>query len=98
MAERRSGDGTTACVRAGLSRRAREIRLELYGEGGAAVLAEAIGVPVATWLNFEAGVAVPAEVVLRFLDATAASPRWLLDGRGDRYLVGRYDAAPFGPN
>lgn len=68
-----------------LSRRAREVRVDLYGEGGTATLAEALGVPTQTWTDFEAGAAIPAEVVLRFLLVTGARPAWLLRGDGPRY-------------
>jgi hypothetical protein len=33
-------------------------------------------------------VTVPAEVILRFIDATFVEPRWLLSGQGDKYRAG----------
>jgi hypothetical protein len=41
---------------------------------------------VRTWTNYERGVTIPAEVILKLIDATGVSPGWLLTGRGDRYL------------
>jgi hypothetical protein len=41
--------------------------------------------PTRTWLNYERGVTIPGEVLLRFIDLTSAEPRWLLTGQGPRY-------------
>jgi hypothetical protein len=73
--------------KAGFVRRIREVRVALYGEFGVARLAELLGVPCQTWDNYEAGVAMPALVALRFLEATRLSPEWLLSGDGPRYRV-----------
>jgi hypothetical protein len=75
-----------------LARRVREIRRELYGEDGRPRLADVLQLPVRTWENYEAGVAIPAPVILRFIEATGASPHWLLTGQGPKYLVG--DSSP----
>jgi hypothetical protein len=69
-----------------IARRVREIRVDLYGEQGAPFLATAIHLPTPTWLNFEAGCTIPAQVILRFIDLTSANPHWLLTGRGAKYL------------
>jgi putative transposase len=45
-------------------------------------LASALPIPERTWRNHEAGVIVPAEVILRFLVLTGTGPAWLLTGRG----------------
>ena len=55
--------------------------------GGGPVMAQKIGCPVRSWYNYETGVTVRAEIILRFLEVTNASPRWLLHGTGGRYLV-----------
>jgi hypothetical protein len=84
---------TTAC----LSRRVVEIRLERFGEHGAPLLARALGLPTRSWLNFEAGVTIPARVILKFIEVTGASPHWLLTGEGDKYWAGaggREDGQP----
>ena len=46
--------------------------------------ATALGLPEATWLNYERGVTMPAVILLEFLELTGASPHWLLTGEGDR--------------
>lgn len=71
--------------RDGLCRRLRQVRLDLYGENGGPVLAEALGLPFRTWANYEAGVTVPALVMLRFIELTGACPHWLLTGDPPRY-------------
>ena len=48
-------------------------------------MARRLGIPVRTWYNYELGVTVPAEVVLRFIAMTGVEPRWLLDGQGEKY-------------
>jgi hypothetical protein len=68
-----------------LFRRIREIRMEMFGEHGGPRLAERLGIPAKTWLNYESGVTIPAPVVLRFLAITKANPNWLLTGEGPRY-------------
>ena len=66
-----------------LAARLHEVREELYGRDAAA-LAAALGLPEATWLNYERGVTMPAVILLEFLELTGASPHWLLTGEGDR--------------
>ena len=70
-----------------LAERLRVIRTELYGERGGPELARQIGVPIRTWYNYESGVTVPSEVLLRFIELTAIEPGWLLHGREPRYRV-----------
>jgi hypothetical protein len=66
-----------------LALRLREMREELYGEYGSQFLADALGVRVETWLNYESGVSMPADVVLKLIDVARVSPHWLLTGEGD---------------
>ena len=51
-------------------------------------IAEALNLPRDTWQNYEAGVTIPAQVVLEFIVLTGASPKWLLSGEGNRYPGG----------
>jgi hypothetical protein len=74
-----------ALARKLLGDRLKEIRVELYGEHGGNQVARLLKIPVATWHNYETGVVVPAEVILRFIDATSVDPRWLLFGLGEKY-------------
>jgi hypothetical protein len=69
-----------------LADRVRQIRRERYGEAGPGALADGLGLPEGTWRNYEAGVMMPAAILLLFIEATRAHPHWLLTGQGDRYL------------
>ncbi len=66
-----------------LGLRVREIRKGLYGEDGAHFLADDLELRVETWLNYEAGVTMPAHVVLKLIDVARVNPHWLLTGQGD---------------
>lgn len=77
--------GERAVSNATLGRRIREIRMERYGEHGAALAAEAVCVPAKTWSNYESGVAIPASVILQFIAVTGVSPDWLLEGGDKKY-------------
>ena len=74
-----------------LAQRVRQVRLELYGENGSPVLAEALGIPAGTWANYESGVTIPALVAPKFIALTRADPNWLLTGEltedGARYTA-----------
>ena len=50
-----------------LAERLSALRAELYGERGGPELARQLGLPVRTWYNYESGVTVPAEVILRIV-------------------------------
>jgi hypothetical protein len=70
-----------------LGRRVHEIRQHLYGEDGLDALARALRIPAPTWLNYERGVTMPAEVLLDFLKVTGVDPHWLSTGEGERLLA-----------
>ncbi len=72
-------------IKLDLSQRVRTIREELFGENGGPVLAEEIGVPFRTWMNYEDGCTIPAPAILRFIEVTNADPHWLLTGEGRPY-------------
>ena len=69
----------------GLCKRLRQVRVELYGENGGPVLAEALRLPFRTWVNYEMGVTVPALVMLHFIELTGTCPHWLLTGETPQY-------------
>ena len=48
-------------------------------------MADGLGIPLKTWLNYESGVVMPGRLVLKLIVETHVSPRWLLEGQGDRY-------------
>lgn len=68
-----------------LAARMREVRSDLYGEHGASMLADDLGIPVRTWVNYECGVAVPGTIVLALIATTCVNPTWLLHGHGEKY-------------
>lgn len=82
---RRKNRPETVRVKCYLSERLREIRTELYGERGGSEMARQLGVPIRTWYNYESGVTVPAEVLLKFMELTSVEPLWLLHGRGPKF-------------
>lgn len=85
---RRKNRPETVRTKSDLAERLREIRVEMYGERGGSEMARRLGVPIRTWYNYESGVTVPAEVLLKFLELTAVEPQWLLHGTGSRFRVG----------
>ncbi|WP_435007902.1 hypothetical protein P12x_005166 [Tundrisphaera lichenicola] len=72
-------------IKLDLAHRIRVVREELFGELGGPLLAQKIGVPYRTWMNYEDGFTIPAQAILRFLEVTNADPHWLLTGAGDKY-------------
>jgi hypothetical protein len=72
-------------VKHGLSDRLRSLRTEFYGERGGPDLARTLGIPVRTWYNYENGVTVPAEIILRIVELTSIEPIWLLRGEGPKF-------------
>lgn len=72
-------------VKCRLSERLHEVRVELFGDRGGSEMARRLNLPVRTWYNYESGVTVPAEVLLRFMELTAVEPMWLLHGRGPKF-------------
>ena len=51
-------------------------------------MARRLGIPVRTWYNYEAGVTVPAEVILKIIELTSIEPSWLLHGKGPKFRQG----------
>ena len=72
-------------IKHGLSERLRSLRTEFYGERGGPDLARTLGIPVRTWYNYENGVTVPAEIILRIVELTSVEPVWLLRGEGPKF-------------
>src|ERR1700728_3797126 len=75
------------CVQAkfALAERLRMLRAELYGDRGGPELSRRLGLPIRTWYNYESGVTVPAEVVLKIIELTSVEPIWLLHGQGPKF-------------
>jgi hypothetical protein len=72
-------------IKNGLSERLRQLRTEFYGERGGPDQARTLGIPVRTWYNYENGVTVPAEIILRVVELTSVEPIWLLRGDGPKF-------------
>src|SRR5438309_1398094 len=72
-------------IKQGLSDRLRSLRTEFYGDRGGPDLARTLGIPVRTWYNYENGVTVPAEIILRIVELTAVEAVWLLRGEGPKF-------------
>lgn len=72
-----------------LAERLASLRAELFGERGGPEMARRLGIPVRTWYNYEAGVTVPAEVILKIIELTSIEPSWLLHGQGAKFRQGK---------
>jgi hypothetical protein len=72
-----------------LAERLADLRSELYGERGGPELARRLGVPIRCWYNYEEGVTVPAEIVLKIIKLTSVEAEWLLDGKGPKFRLVR---------
>jgi hypothetical protein len=68
-----------------LAARLRDIREDMYGYDGAQFLADALQIPLQTWLNYESGVAVPSETILELIVTAGVRPEWLVTGQGAKY-------------
>jgi hypothetical protein len=85
MPRKKKAPNNSERARNRLAKRLKVIRIEKFGDHGGPELARRLDIPAETWRNYETGVIVPAEVILRFIDVTAVDPRWLLFGLGDKY-------------
>jgi hypothetical protein len=54
-------------------------------------MARRLGIPVRTWYNYEGGVTVPAEVILKIIELTSVEAVWLLHGEGPKFRNARPD-------
>jgi hypothetical protein len=78
----------TKRLKSAVGNRLSEVRQERYGPAGAPLLAITLGLPLRTWLNYEAGVTIPGEVLLRFIETARVDAHWLLTGEGPKYRQG----------
>ncbi len=84
---RRKNPPESVRLKTEVSDRLRDIRTEMFGERGGPELARRLGIPMRTWYNYESGVTVPAEVILKFMELTSVEPIWLLHGKGPKVRV-----------
>ena len=68
-----------------LAERLAALRSELFGDRGGPEMARRLGIPVRTWYNYEGGVTVPAEVILKIIELTAVEAGWLLHGEEPKF-------------
>jgi Peptidase S24-like len=80
-----------------LAERLAALRSELYGDRGGPEMARRLGIPVRTWYNYEGGVTVPAEVILKIIELTSVEAGWLLHGEGPKFRNARPDRSAGGP-
>ena len=78
-----------------LAARLKLIRIELFGDDGSPDLARWLGLPCKTWSNYENGVTIPAEILLKFIELTSVNPHWLVTGEGPRLSL---ESACFEPD
>ena len=79
-----------------LAERLAQLRSELYGDRGGPEMARRLGIPVRTWYNYEGGVTVPAEVILKIIELTSVEAVWLLHGEGPKFRSARSERVPAG--
>jgi Peptidase S24-like len=77
-----------------LAERLAQLRAELYGDRGGPEMARRLGIPVRTWYNYEGGVTVPAEVILKIIELTSVEAAWLLHGEGPKFRSARPERLP----
>jgi hypothetical protein len=70
-----------------LAGRLRVVRLDMYGEHGGPLLADALEIPTSTWLRYESGAPIPGLLLLRFIEVVGVEAHWLLTGEGAKYRV-----------
>ena len=82
-------------LRRGLAERLRSLTRQEFGEDGGRCLAVLLGLPPRKVRNYEAGRAIPGEVILAIIKITGVSPDWLLTGLEPMYrsfACGGFDA------
>ncbi|HEV3166819.1 MAG TPA: helix-turn-helix transcriptional regulator [Isosphaeraceae bacterium] len=83
----RKRDTARSVHRDAVARRLRQVRSFRFGEeDGVSELADCLGIATRTWLNYEAGVTIPGEILLGFIELTGVTPAWLLHGTGNPFV------------
>ena len=72
-------------IKLNLAGRIKTVRIDLFGDNGGPLLADLLNVKVRTWVEYEEGLTIPAQTILRFIEVTNADPHWLLTGEGPHY-------------
>ncbi len=96
---RRKTPAPSLRIKRNLAERITLLRIELFGQRGGPELARRLGIPTRTWYNYEAGITVPGEILLKIIEVTQAEPMWLLNGTEPRFrrahrAPGAFDDTP----
>lgn len=67
---RQKNDPNVVSKKMELASKIKQLRIMKFGDRGGPELARKLGVPVRTWYNYEAGVTIPGEILLSFLQIT----------------------------
>lgn len=70
------------------------IREEAFGKRGKSAFARALAIPLTSYLNFENGRVPPMDVIVKMMALTRVNPRWLVHGKGSRYLPDSIELLP----
>jgi hypothetical protein len=81
-----------------LAERIMALRVDLFGPRGGPELARRLGIPVRTWYNYEGGITVPGEIILKIIEVTSVEPMWLLHGTGPKFSEPRHDPGQTTPS
>lgn len=82
---RRKNSPESVNTKMALAERLAALRVELFGERGGGELAQMLGVPHRTWYNYERGVTIPGETLLKLINLTSVEADWLLNGDGPKF-------------
>jgi hypothetical protein len=80
-----------------LAERITALRIEMFGSRGGPELARRLGIPTRTWYNYEGGITVPGEILLKIVEVTSVEPMWLLHGRGPKFSNRQHDSGETTP-
>jgi hypothetical protein len=81
-----------------LAERITTLRIEMFGTRGGPELARRLGIPTRTWYNYEGGITVPGEIILKIIETTSVEPMWLLHGKGPKFANVRSDSGETMPS
>src|SRR4051812_30493469 len=72
-------------VKIDLAERLVSLRRDFFGTRGGPAIARSLNVTSRTWYNYERGMTIPAEILLKLIETFAVEPSWLLHGEGPRF-------------
>ena len=78
-------------VKLALAERLVSLRRDIFGTRGGPAIARYLNISARSWYNYENGVTVPGEILLKVIEVFAVEPLWLLSGEGSRFRNGQID-------